>query len=228
MSDNAPLATKAPESDLQEDLQDEPLAVDKETLPSASVPVNEPASSQTLSDHCTTDRPLSSNEPPSGTVSSWNSVDVYISKPSDYPTTPARLLILLPTGAGIHSQNNQHQADLFARRGYLTVMPDLFDKDPAPNSKPTETDENPAEVSWLDTVKLKAAETAKSFMLDMWYVAMCSVNVLSSCYSTNGITISVTWCSNSTYVISAGPRLTAPLGSLDIHQKRSCRSSKLS
>lgn len=162
------LATKAPESDLHEDFEDEPLAADKDTLPTSSASVPEPAPAQALSDHCTTDRPLSATEPPSGSVVSWNSIDVYVSKPSDYPTSPARLLLLLPTGAGIHSRNNQHQADLFARQGYLAVMPDLFDKDPAPNTKPTETDENQAEVSWLDTVKLKAAETAKSFMLDMW------------------------------------------------------------
>jgi dienelactone hydrolase len=101
-------------------------------------------------------------------MSTWNLTEVYVSKPGDYPSSPARLLLLLTNGTGVHSRNNQHQADLFAREGYLVVMPDMFDKDPAPNSKPTETDQNPADVSWLDTVKLKAAETAKSFMLDMW------------------------------------------------------------
>lgn len=170
---DTPLATRAPESDLHEDFEDQSLATDEQPLSSNSAQVTDSTPSQALSDHCTTDRPLSTTEPPSGSVSSWSNVDVYVSKPSDYPSSPARLLLLLPTGAGIHSRNNEHQADLFARQGYLTVMPDLFDKDPAPNSKPSETEENPADVSWLDTFKLKAAETAKSFMLDMWYVIPC-------------------------------------------------------
>lgn len=95
---------------------------------------------------------------------------MYVSKPSEYPAKPARLLLLLTNGAGIHSRNNQYQADMFARQGYLVIMPDMFEKDPAPNSKPTEVEEDYADATWLDTVKLKAAETAKSFMLDMWYV----------------------------------------------------------
>lgn len=173
--DLPPLATQAPESDAQEDLQDEPLNSAQDVIFSPSVPARKPVPSRkpvpapTVSDHCVTDQPLSSaTEPPSGAISTWNSTEVYVSKPGDYPSSPARLLLLLTNGTGIHSRNNQHQADLFARQGYLVVMPDMFDKDPAPNSKPAETDQNPAEASWLDTVKLKAAETAKSFMLDMW------------------------------------------------------------
>lgn len=169
MADNE-ISTRAPESDLHE----EPLNAE----PSQS---SAQAQSQTtqpqLSDHCTTDRPLpaSLSEAPTGSISSWplnkgqdsKDTQVYISKPSDYPTTPASLLLLLTNGTGIHSQNNQHQADLFARNGYLVVMPDLFAGDPAPNSKPQEHALE-STASWLDTVKLKAAETAKSFMLDMW------------------------------------------------------------
>lgn len=165
----APLATKAPESDIQEDLEDEPLTSEKDVQPPAQDSVIPAAPSQPISDHCVTDQPLSSStEAPSGSISSWNAIDVYVSKPSDYPSSPARLLLLLTNGTGIHSRNNQHQADLFARQGYLVIMPDMFNKDPAPNSKPTEPEENQADASWLDTVKLKAAETAKSFMLDMW------------------------------------------------------------
>lgn len=171
-----PISTRAPESDLQEDLEDEPLDTEKDTIPSTYQPTTSTVPAQpTVTEHCTTDRPLSSaTDPPSGTISSWNSIDVYVSKPSDYPNSPARLLLLLSSGAGVHSRNNQYQADLFARQGYLVIMPDMFNKDPAPNSKPTEADQNPAEVSWLDTIKLKAAETAKSFMIDMWYVLVPS------------------------------------------------------
>ncbi|KAK5956781.1 hypothetical protein OHC33_002269 [Knufia fluminis] len=174
------LATRAPESDLQEDLEEESLADDKQPLtrnPAQSTSEPEPESQPTLSDHCITSRPLPPNliSAPSGTISKWpldlhgtsNNTEVYVSKPSDYPSTPARLLLLLTNGTGIHSPNNQHQADMFARAGYLAVMPDLFLGDPAPNSKPEENAPDP-NASWLDTVKLKAAETAKSFMLDMW------------------------------------------------------------
>ena len=49
------------------------------------------------------------------------------------------------------------------------VMPDLFGGDPAPNS--TAAAEVAAEAStgsFLDTFKIKAVETAKSFLIDMW------------------------------------------------------------
>jgi len=179
------LATRAPESDLQEDLGDleeEPLTDDKQPLstnpnPSLLEPQPQSEPQPSLSDHCTTDRPLPPNlqSAPSGTVSKWplrihgnqHDTEVYVSKPTEYPSKPARLLLLLTNGTGIHSPNNQHQADLFARNGYLVVMPDMFGGDPAPNSKPDEDAPDP-NASWLDTVKLKAAEAAKSFMLDMW------------------------------------------------------------
>lgn len=184
MSDPA-LATRAPEADLQEDvLEDEPLSNDKQpfnTDQTSSISTSEPQSQAppSLSPHCTTDRPLPANlaSAPSGTISKWQlhthgtasetEVEVYVSKPSDYPTTPARLLLLLTNGTGIHSPNNQAQADLFARAGYVVIMPDMFQNDPAPNSKPEENAPDP-NATWLDTIKLKAAETAKSFMLDMW------------------------------------------------------------
>jgi len=66
-------------------------------------------------------------------------------------------------------------------------MPDLFEGDPAPNSTSTTIDPDspqdnpdtvtpypstagdaPASPSFLDTFKIKAAETAKSFLIDMW------------------------------------------------------------
>ena len=176
------LGTRAPESDLYEDLykdlHEEPLTDDKPPPPALSnSSASEHPSQPTISDHCTTDRPLPSTltSTPTGTISKWPlqihnttlDTEIYISKPSDYPTTPARLLLLLTNGTGIHSPNNQAQADLFARAGYVVIMPDMFAGDPAPNSKPEETAPDP-NASWLDKVKLKVGETAKSFMLDMW------------------------------------------------------------
>lgn len=51
-------------------------------------------------------------------------VKVYITKPSDYPHLPSKLLLLLSSGTGIHSKNNQLQADKYASEGFLVVMPD--------------------------------------------------------------------------------------------------------
>lgn len=176
------LATKAPESDFHE----EPIDT------STAQPLSQPQdmSQPTLSEHCTTSRPLPSHlsEAPSGSLTKWTipfpshpstsqEIEIYISKPTDYPTTPSRLLLLLTNGSGIHSPNNQHQADLFARAGYLTIMPDMFLGDPAPNTKPAETSLE-ADASWLDTVKLKVAETAKSFGLDMWLARQTPEKVL--------------------------------------------------
>jgi len=99
----------------------------------------------------------------------------YISKPSDYPHTPSRLLLLLTSGTGIHSTNNQIQADRFASEGFVVVMPDLFDGDPAPNSTKTTVPDSSASIpstsspsSFLDKFKTKIGETAKSFLIDMW------------------------------------------------------------
>ena len=97
-----------------------------------------------------------------------NRPQVYISKPSDYPHTPSRLLLLLTGGTGLKSVNNQIQADRFATQGYVVVMPDLFDGDYAPDSSTVTIPDQPAGGSFLDMFKTKAAETAKSFMIDMW------------------------------------------------------------
>lgn len=53
-------------------------------------------------------------------------VQVYISKPSDYPHSPSKLLLMLSSGKGIHSPNNQLQADKYAGEGFLVVMPDQY------------------------------------------------------------------------------------------------------
>lgn len=248
-------ATKAPESDLHE----EPIDDDKAPLSSKSEvvaalelesqPMSEPQSSPsdskpTLSEHCTTSQPLPSSitEAPSGDLTKWTiatpsspttEIEVYISKPADYPTTPSRLLLFLTNGSGINSLNNQHQADLFARAGYLTIMPDMFAGDPAPNTKPAESDLE-ADASWLDTVKLKVAETAKSFGLDMWLARQTPEKVLpilqgvlkqakdefADAVSHGGGIYAVGYCFGGRYVlILAGERADSVMQGQDVQDK---------
>lgn len=52
---------------------------------------------------------------------------VYISKPSDYPHQPSKLLLFLTSATGIHSKNNQLQADKFASEGFVVVAPDQYE-----------------------------------------------------------------------------------------------------
>jgi dienelactone hydrolase len=73
------------------------------------------------------------------------------------------------------SVNNQIQADKFAGEGFVVVMPDLFDGDAAPNSSTIPAEESQ---SFIDTVKLKAVETAKSFLIDMWLARHTEEKVL--------------------------------------------------
>jgi dienelactone hydrolase len=93
----------------------------------------------------------------------------------------------LTGGTGLKSTNNQIQSDRFASEGYIVVMPDLFGGDPAPNSATfEETASSSTEPqssgfsasSLLDVLKLKAAETAKSFMIDMWLARHTEEKVL--------------------------------------------------
>ncbi|RMD43421.1 hypothetical protein DV735_g1767, partial [Chaetothyriales sp. CBS 134920] len=79
-------------------------------------------------------------------------IDTYITKPASYPSVPAPLLLLLTGGTGIHSPNNQRQADKYASAGFVVVMP--------------------------DHIKLKAVETAKSFLIDMWLARQTPEKVL--------------------------------------------------
>lgn len=167
MSSSPPLATKAPESDAQEAHASSPSVFSHDSTAQ---------SGPSMGDHCTTDRPLPSDttpaHTPTGELAKFNDIDVYISKPPDYPHSPSRLLLLLTPGTGIKSTNNQLQADRFASEGFVVVMPDQFGGDPAPNTAPTATSENSdaagEDVSVIEQVKLRAAETAKSFMIDMW------------------------------------------------------------
>ncbi|KAI9808711.1 MAG: hypothetical protein M1825_003863 [Sarcosagium campestre] len=153
MADNE-IATKAPESDAQ----------------APAIPGDTPAQEgPTMGDHCATDRPAPAGEVSTGEISKINDVDVYITKPNDYPHSPSKLLLFLTNGRGIKSVNNQLQADKFAGQGFLVVMPDLFAGDTAPNTAhPDPAALNDAHPSLIDQVKLRAADTAKSFLIDMW------------------------------------------------------------
>ncbi|KAK3669286.1 hypothetical protein LTR78_010824 [Recurvomyces mirabilis] len=157
------LATRAPESDAQEDAQA------KSGIPGDTKPDQGAASM--------------------GEITKYNDTEVYITKPADYPHTSAKLLLLLTGGTGIHSTNNQLQADRYAAEGYLVVMPDQyappyhqiipptsftntassfrFGGDPAPatTTSTAPASENP---SVIEQVKLAVATTAKSFTIDMW------------------------------------------------------------
>lgn len=93
-------------------------------------------------------------------------MDAYIAKPSDYPHSPSKLLLLLTGGTGVKSVNNQLQADKYATEGYVVVMPDQFDNDPAPNT--VNMEELKKDASWIETIKMKSAEGVKAFMIDMW------------------------------------------------------------
>jgi dienelactone hydrolase len=61
--------------------------------------------------------------------------------------------------------NNQIQADQYAKEGFLVVMPDMFAGDPLPGSATYSEEKDP---SVIEQVKMRAAETAKSFLIDLW------------------------------------------------------------
>ncbi|OAA77170.1 Dienelactone hydrolase [Akanthomyces lecanii RCEF 1005] len=158
-------ATRAPESDAQE--TSTPAEAPAPATAAATVPVT--------GEHCVTDRPTPSGQSSTGEIIKLNDVDVYISKPADYPHAPARLLLLLTGGTGIQSVNNQIQADRFAAEGFLVLMPDIFAGDgPAPGTVAID----PSSSSWLEQVKLKAAEVTKSFVIDMWLARVTPDRVL--------------------------------------------------
>ncbi|KAG6006364.1 hypothetical protein E4U21_007095 [Claviceps maximensis] len=150
-------ATKAPANDAQEHLtpqQQHPI-----------IPGDTPAQTgPTMGEHCVTDRPTPSGQSSTGEIIKLNEIDVYLSKPSDYPHTPSKLLLLLTGGTGIKSTNNQIQADKFASEGFLVLMPDFLSGDTSPVSTTIADDS----ASILEQVKLKAVEVTKSFMIDMW------------------------------------------------------------
>ncbi|KAK2681107.1 Dienelactone hydrolase [Fusarium oxysporum f. sp. vasinfectum] len=157
-------ATRAPESDAQET----PAASDNIQAPA---PV---AEAPVVGEHCVSDRPTPSGQSSTGEIIKLNDVDVYVSKPTDYPHAPSRLLLLLTGGTGIKSTNNQIQADKFASEGYLVLMPDLFAGDTAPGATAITDDST----SILEQFKLKAVEVTKSFLIDMWLARVTEERVM--------------------------------------------------
>jgi len=102
-------------------------------------------------------------------------IDVYISKPADYPHSPSKLLLFLTGATGLHSENNQIQADRYAKEGFLVVLPDMFENDPLPGSA---TYQEEKDTSIIEQIKMRAAETAKSFLIDMWLARQTPEKVL--------------------------------------------------
>jgi dienelactone hydrolase len=173
-----------------------------------------------------------SGQSPSGVIQELGGVKAYISKPSDYPHAPARLLLLLTGGTGLNSTNNQLQADRFASEGFVVVMPDMFDGDPAPNSKASPEEaaaQNPTSTpSFLDTFKIKAVETAKSFLIDMWLARHTEEKVLplllkvieamkdefADAVSHGDGIYAVGYCFGARYVLLLGAERTSHLGGI--------------
>ncbi|CAK7234262.1 hypothetical protein SCUCBS95973_008876 [Sporothrix curviconia] len=191
---DADLATRAPESDAAEDSNASPAAGASGAATASSGAAgadsadsaDSAAGAPKLCDDCVTDRPTPHGRTPVGEVCKLGDVDVYISKPSDYPHVSARLLLLLTGGTGMPSTNNQIQADMYAEEGFVVVMPDLFGGDVAPNAAAVaEAQEQQGQQgssssgsSFLDLFKIKAAETVKSFMIDMWLARHTEAKVL--------------------------------------------------
>ncbi|PSK56868.1 Protein AIM2 [Elsinoe australis] len=168
------VATKAPESDAQEQKQED----------SSVAAEQEDQKKPVTGEDGTSDGPTTSDSEPKGEISSLNGIETYISRPPFYPSQPAKLLLLLSPGTGIHSLANKHQADAWASKGYVVLMPDQFNADPAPHfdtlSSPATAGEATAtsNPSFLDRLKLGFVETAKSFRIDMWLARHTPATVL--------------------------------------------------
>lgn len=147
----------------------------------------------------------------------------YISKPSDYPHAPARLLLLLTGGTGLNSPNNQIQADKYASEGFLVAMPDLFNGDAAPTSSAIEEEDTG---SLLDQVRMRAVEAAKSFVIDMWMARHTEEKILPILHRVidgckekfadavrhgDGV-YAVGYCIGGRYVLLLGRETPAPAG----------------
>jgi len=140
-----------------------PQRASQQTAVSDETPA-ETTSQPATGEHCVTDRPAPSGQSSTGEIIKLNDIDVYISKPADYPHAPSRLLLLLTGGTGIKSVNNQLQADKYASEGFLVLMPDMFGGDTAPGATAMVDDSS----SLLEQIKMRVAETTKSFVIDMW------------------------------------------------------------
>ncbi|KAE9581597.1 hypothetical protein CGMCC3_g2301 [Colletotrichum fructicola] len=75
---------------------------------------------------------------PVGQVINFNGLDIYVSKPKEQPgsngmlaqTKPTVGIVHLTDVFGIQSTENKLLTDSFARAGYVTIMPDLFNGKP--------------------------------------------------------------------------------------------------
>lgn len=109
---------------------------------------------------------------------------------------------------------------MFAKEGFLVVMPDQFGGDPAPNSGDPNTaqEESP---SVIEQVKLRAAETVQSFMLDMWLARQTPEKVMpllqkvvdgakeefADAVANGGGVYAVGYCFGAKYVLLLGSEL---------------------
>ncbi|KAI1005815.1 hypothetical protein K3495_g2404 [Podosphaera aphanis] len=128
-----------------------------------------------LGEHCTTERPTPTGVGPSGEIIQLGGVSSYISKPADYPHAASKLLLFLTGATGLHSINNQLQADQFAREGFLVILPDMFADDPLPGSATYKEEKDP---TIIEQIKMRVVETTKSFLIDMWLARQTPEKVL--------------------------------------------------
>jgi dienelactone hydrolase len=77
-------------------------------------------------------------EPTGKNIQIGNGIDAYIATPSEAQSKNAGILFLTDV-IGIW-QNSKLLADLFAARGYTTIVPDLFNGDPIPLNRPADFD----------------------------------------------------------------------------------------
>jgi dienelactone hydrolase len=106
-------------------------------------------------------------------------------------------------------------------------MPDLFHGDPAPNSRTAASPAKAGELaspSLLDTFKIKAAETAKSFLIDMWLARHTEEKVMpilhkvldaskeefADAVANGGGVYAVGYCFGGRYVLLLGSEKPAP------------------
>lgn len=213
---DADVATKAPESDAQETSQTPGSAAHISGIDGDTKPEQGAAS---MGEHCVTDRPIPAGRTATGEITKFNDIEVYVTKPADYPHSPSKLLLLLTGGTGIHSANNRLQADAYAAEGFLVVMPDQFAGDPAPTTTTTaHAEENP---SIIEQVKLGVASVAKSFSIDMWLARHTPEKVLpilstvitsvkeefADAVANGGGIYAVGYCFGAKYVLMLGSEL---------------------
>ncbi|KAL8679547.1 MAG: hypothetical protein Q9186_004193 [Xanthomendoza sp. 1 TL-2023] len=170
------LATKAPESDAQKTATGAPTGVGPGQILEQCRPEAYYGLLGNLEDsrrRCKHDR-----ESPSYQMIIDASAQVYITKPSDYPHLPSKLLLFLSSATGILSKNNQLQADKYASEGFVVVMPDQFAGDALQKNSTNPATASDTNTSIIEKVKMGLADTAKSFMIDMWLARQSQEKVL--------------------------------------------------